>query len=271
MFIGLFVALVCVLSFYVHRHREGKTGEIDNVIITLVATLQKQVFYISHGTRLIIDRYILLKNMKIENEKLENEISVLRAKLVELEEIRLENDRLKNLLNFKEKIKYKYIPAKIIAYDVSTEHKSLRIDRGKNDGIEIGMGVIASHGVVGRILRTSPHYSDVLTLIDPTSRIDAVVQRSRVKAILVGGGKEELTCSLKYIDKLEDVAIGDIVESSGFNHIFPAGLIIGKITDIVVEDNTIIKKVFLKSAVDIYRLEEVLVVFGRDTEEKIIN
>ncbi len=232
-----------------------------------MGTFQKQIFYVSHGARSLIDHYLFLIDVKKENEKLQKEVLELRANLVGTKEIRLENERLRDLLKFIEKTKYKYIPAKVIAFDVSSDHKSLRIDRGQRDGIKIGMGVVTSYGVVGRILRATPNYSDVLTLIDPTSRIDALVQRSRVKGIVFGEGRDELTCVLKYIDKLEDIVVGDIIEASGFNSIFPSGLKIGTVTNVTTEDNSIVKKVILKSSVDIYRLEEVLVVSGTDSEK----
>jgi rod shape-determining protein MreC len=73
---------------------------------------------------------------------------------------------------------------------------------------------------------------------------------------------------MKYVDRLEDVAINDAVLSSDFGHIFPKGLLIGYVSAVVPSQNGILQTVTVKSAVDIYRLEEVFVVFPPDEPEK---
>jgi rod shape-determining protein MreC len=131
----------------------------------------------------------------------------------------------------------------------------------------VGLGVISPSGVVGRVHRVTKRYADVLTLIDPTSNIDAIIQRSRARGIISGQSKQ-MTCRMKYVDRLEDVAINDAVLSSDFGNIFPKGLLIGYVSAVVPSQNGILQTVTVKSAVDIYRLEEVFVVFPPDEPEK---
>jgi len=148
----------------------------------------------------------------------------------------------------------------VIAHDVSSDYFLIRIDRGERDGVTVGLGVISTAGLVGRVQRVTPSYSDVLTLIDPTSNIDAIIQRSRARGIISGQAKQ-LSCRLKYVDRLEDVAVNDTVVASGFGAIFPKGLLLGYVTAVSPNNNGILQTITVKSAVDIYRLEEVFLVF----------
>jgi rod shape-determining protein MreC len=113
----------------------------------------------------------------------------------------------------------------------------------------------------------TPNYADVVTVLDPTSNVDIVVQRSRVRGIL-SGLEGELSCTLKYIDRLDDVLKDDTVVASGFGNIFPKGLLVGQVTSVTPDRNGVIKAVTVKTAVDIYRLEEVFIVVPPPEPEK---
>ena len=185
-FFALFTLCICVLALYIHRHRQGKTGKIDNFLISATGTLQKNFYSVGNGTRSLWDHYLFLVHTQTQNEQLEKEAEGLRTLNAAMKEIQLENERLKKMLEFKQTIEQKLVASHVIAQDVSNDYFGIRIDRGTEDGVKAGMGVISPSGLVGRVLRTAPHYSDVLTLVDPTSNIDGVIQRSRARGIISG-------------------------------------------------------------------------------------
>lgn len=266
-FFALITLSVCLLALYIHRHRQGQTGRIDNILISSAGAVQKHLFYFSHGSRTILDHYLLLVNTKRHNELLEAEVGELRSQIAALKEAELENQRLRESLDFKAREVHRLVPAHVVAHDVSGDYFEIRLDRGADFGVEKGMGVLSSHGVVGRVLHVTAHYSDVLTLIDPTSSIDAIIQRSRARGILSGQSKQ-LTCKLKYIERNDDVQVNDTVLSSGYDDIFPKGLLMGYVTAVIPSANGILQTVTVKSAVDIYRLEEVFIVFPSGESKK---
>ena len=120
-----------------------------------------------------------------------------------------------------------------------------------------GMAVISPEGVVGQILKTAPHYATVLLITDYNSAIDAIVQRTRAKAIVEG--KEENRCQLKYLLRTEDVAVGDIVITSGLGGIFPKGLTVGEIRKVEKKGHGVFQYAELVPSVDLTKLEEVLI------------
>lgn len=267
LFFVLLTLGVCTLSLYIYRHRQGKTGAVDNLLIGFTGGVQQQSFYFVRGIRSLVDRYFLLVHSANENVRLEAENTYLRTKIAALSEVEAENQRLANLLHFRQQMDPPLLASHVIGHDVSSEHFGIRIDRGSNDGIEIGMGVISPAGLVGRVFRTTPTISDVLTLVDPASNIDVIVQRSRSRGILSGQG-DPRTCRLGYLDRLEDVKVNDTVVASGFGQIFPKGLLVGYVDSVVADPSGVLLSVRVRSAVDIYRLEEVFVVAPTERTKK---
>jgi rod shape-determining protein MreC len=76
---------------------------------------------------------------------------------------------------------------------------------------------------------------------------------------------------LKYIDRLDDVLVNDILVSTDFGRIFPKGMLVGTVTAVIPNSNGILQTVAVKSAIDIYRLEEVFLVFPPKQSEKVFN
>ena len=265
-FFGFLTISICVLALYIHRHRDGRTGKIDNILISTSGSIQEYLFYFTHGSRTLVDNYFLLVNTKKRNQELEEEVGRLRNQIATMDNVSSENRRLREALDFKQATPQKMVSAHVIAHDVSSDYFGVRIDKGSEDGIRAGMGVVSHHGVVGRIHRVAKHFSDVLTLIDPTSNVDGVIERSRARGVITGQSKQ-LTCRMKYIDRLDDVQANDTVVSSGFGGIFPKGLLIGNVISVVPSSAGILQTVTVKAAVDIYRLEEVFVVFPSGESE----
>jgi len=267
---ALLSGVTCIVALYVHVHRQGRTTWIDKGLISVTGGLQSFVSNFGQGIKGLVDHYFLLVNAKKRNEELESEVGLLRSRVIAQDEILIENKRLQEQLSFKSKDKEQLLSARVVAHDVSPDFLGIRIDRGSNDGVQLGMGVVHTSGVVGRVLRVTPLYSDVQTLLDPSSNIDVVVQRSRARGILSGQSKQ-LSCKLKYIDRLDDVMVNDTLVSSDFGHVFPKGLFVGTVTAVIPNSNGILQTVAVKSAVDIYRVEEVFLVFPPKQPEKSIN
>ncbi len=262
-FLAVLSIFSCTFALYIYLHREGRTRFIDNLLIDVSGTFQHGFFSVGHGVHSALDRYLFLAGAQKKNEELDKQVMLLTASLTHLKDLELENKRMRDLLDLKSRVTHKLLSVQVVAHDASSDYYSVRIDRGKKDGIKEGMGVVSQLGVVGRVFRVADDYSDVLTLLDPTSNLDVVVQRSRVRGVLSGQTKQ-LLCRLKYIDRLEDVILNDIVISTDFGGYFPKGLLVGSVSQVNYNSSGILQTVIIKPAVDIYRLEEVFVVFPSD-------
>jgi len=150
------------------------------------------------------------------------------------------------------------IAVEVIGQDPTSWFKSVTINKGERDGVQKGMAVISPEGVVGQILKTAPHYATVLLMTDYNSAIDAVIQRTRAKAIVEG--QEENRCQLKYLLRTEEVVVGDVVITSGLGGIFPKGLMVGEIRKVDKKGHGVFQYAELVPSVDLTKLEEVLII-----------
>ena len=193
-----------------------------------------------------------------ENDRLRKELSQARERENRCAEIELANQRLNNLLEFKEKEETKLVAAEIIGKDPSPWHKSVIINKGNADGVGKGMPVLVPEGVTGLVMDASEHYAKVLLVIDKSSAVDALVQRTRARGIVKGDPSGE--CVFKYALRKDDIREGDTVVSSGLDGVFPKGIRIGEISVVDRGSSGIFQAVKIVPFADFEKMEELLVV-----------
>lgn len=194
--------------------------------------------------------------LKAENEKLKQD-------QMNTTEIMAENVRLHAMLDYKKvSPQFDFIIASVIARDLGSWTSIAVINRGSADGIAKNMAVVTPQGLVGDVVSVTNHTAKVQLLLDPRSAVGGLVQRpeSRVTAIVEGYATNPLTPRMVNIARDADVIKGDKVITSGLGGIYPKGLLVGEVTDVVNEDGGLLKYAILKPAVDFDRLEEVFII-----------
>ena len=119
------------------------------------------------------------------------------------------------------------------------------------------MAVIAALGGVGRLIVPAVRSAKVQLLVDRNAAAGALIERSRAQGVVLGTGDERLR--MDYVSEVADVAVGDIVVTSGIDGIYPKGFVIGKV-DAVEKNGSAFKRISVRPAVDFLSLEEVLVI-----------
>jgi rod shape-determining protein MreC len=114
---------------------------------------------------------------------------------------------------------------------------------------------------VGYIYRVGYNYSDVLTILDPNNRVDAIVERTRTHGIVEG--VFNYMCSLKYVSRTEPIELGDRLITAGVGGIYPKGVKVGMITNIEQESSGMTLSVEVTPSVDFHQLEEVIVLLAK--------
>lgn len=230
----------------------------DRVVLWVMAPFQKAVTGGMNGIASTIHQYVFLVHTKKENEKLRMENNRLTEMVNSLREIQIENERLRKFLAFKERYLPSGVSAEVIARDTTSEYQTIRINKGGDVGLKVRTPVMTPEGVVGQLITVWQNYSDVLLLTDQNHAIDVIVQRSRARGVVKGG--QRMTCELHYLARTDDVALGDTLVSSGIEGIFPKGLLIGTVSNIEKKKFGVSQKVEITPAVDLTKLEEVLVI-----------
>lgn len=227
--------------------------------------VQKAYSGFSSGVRGTTSLYLDLIDIRKENRLLLKENSEFRAKLGALTELRLENERLNTLLNFKQKTNMELLAAKVIGNDLMPDHSTITINRGTHHGVKKNMAAITVGGVVGYVLQPELYTSRLMLLTDRYAAIDAIVQRSRARGIIEGKTKD--SCYLRYLQRSDDVIVGDLVVTSGLDNIFPKGFPIGTVTSVDKTEYGMSQEVDVKPAINPFTLEELFIVLNAHNED----
>jgi len=256
----IFIALSSILK------SSGETSFFRQVVLEIVVPLENVVNSALNGIYKGWNRYIFLVGLEEENKKLKKKVSSLTSEVRTYSGTHLECMRLRKLLNLQESFQSQTIAARVIGSDRSSIFKTILLDKGKFEGLKVGLPVIAIGGVVGRIIDVSWNVSKVLLFIDYNSNIDALVQNVRAQGILQGSGNKG--CILKYVQRLENVNIGDAVVSSGLAGVFPKGLLLGTVISVDKAETSLFQKISVAPSVDVSKLEEVLVIVKKEVKDK---
>jgi rod shape-determining protein MreC len=256
-FIILFLLFALVLMSLRAKQRKG-VDFFDALVMEICSPFQRGATFVIKTVQGTFQQYVFLINLEEENRMLKQKIGELQEQNYRMKEMKLANERLRKLLQFREKNPSSMIGAEVIGQDPSSWFKSVTIDKGERDGVKKGMAVISSAGVIGQILKTASHYAIVLLLTDYNSAIDSIVQRTRAKAIVEGKGENR--CQLKYLLRADEVAVGDVVVTSGLGGNFPKGLMIGEVKKVDKKGHGVFQYAELVPSVDLTQLEEVFVI-----------
>ncbi len=169
-----------------------------------------------------------------------------------------ENERLRVLLDFKEKVPWRVIPASVLAKEQTLWSRTFLIDRGTADNIRAGMAVITPTGLVGRVQEVGPSASRVIGLADPHFRCSAVTSLHRCSGLFAGTSSGELL--LTYLSKEATLSPGEAVLTSGGRSFSPPGVPIGTILTVSEDPSGLFRSARVRPAVDFGSVEEVLVV-----------
>jgi rod shape-determining protein MreC len=199
------------------------------------------------------------------NEVFENinwyfELKKINSSLVEENLIlknQLEKFIKKNSIDSLENVAFQYQNAKVISNNLSSFKNNLIINKGTKHGLKNEMGVISSTGIVGIIDRTSKNYSSVMSVLNTESKINAKVKRTSHFGTLEWNGLSNRDLLLNDIPETADIKIGDSIITGGMSLIFPEGINIGVISEIMKQEkfNDTIMKFNINNQVKIANIE----------------
>lgn len=236
-------------------------------VFWLASPVQGVIQWTTSSVREIWQHYVAVSGAAQENLTLREELKIQKVKTVQTKELEIENQRLRELLEFREKEALHLLVAERDAAGSSPYERTIRLHRGANEGVAVGMAVVHPSGIVGQVVEVNPKSSQVLLLIDATSAIDVICQRSRARGILRGYSPNEL--HYEYLSKGEDLQVGDEIVSSGLDGVYPKGIPVGAVTAVDNSRPGLFTFAKVRPHVDFNRLEEAAIVLAsmRDREE----
>jgi rod shape-determining protein MreC len=223
-FISIFIVSLSGLNFTV----------VNKIKIFINEIVYRSSFVVSIPENLIIKSYLVIKeysNFYKDYETNKKELENLKSRDVSNKIITSENDELKNLIE-----DYTLSSNKILA-KVIVDHKSpflrtIIINKGSSERVEIGTNIYDKNYLVGRVIEVNYKSSRVLLLSDLNSSIPISITPGNIQAIAVGDGKN--SGEIKYIkdNLIENIEDQSIAYTSGSGSIFKSGIPVGRVTNV---------------------------------------
>jgi rod shape-determining protein MreC len=248
--------LVIAITLLITRH-EGGLQHTRVVAITTMSYLEQPLSLIRvYRTALQTNRELLRENILLLDE-----LSRLRSAAEQ-------NDELRRLLGYNTYYAGDELltPVIVVAKNLTGYRNSITINEGSNIGIDIGMPVVNSRGLIGRVVKTASNFAQIMPLQNSLFRTSANIQGLRAYGIVSwsGFGNELL---LSYVPKTVEVTPGMIVETSSFSNQFPPNIPIGVVTRFEPEPGMDTQLIYLEPYVDINKIAEAFVIHYQPVAE----
>jgi rod shape-determining protein MreC len=229
--------------------------------MTAVTPLERATHAIGYSAGHGWSDYIDLRHVRQQNKDLQQQLARMHIEEAAISEDALQGRRLQAMLGFRERYVGSTVAAQVIGASGSEQMHVLTIDKGSRDGLRPDMAVITQDGVVGKLRDVFPATAEVLEINDQSSGAGVILASTRIRAILRG----TLTGRVQIGNLTADSRIqpGEKVLTSGGDQVYPRGLPVGVVESIAPDpDHQPYTAIRVKPAVDLDRVEEVLVITG---------
>jgi len=254
-----FYGLVAIL-IAAFLHYAGITKPIENFSFRLFSPVQSFFYNNFQFTRIFYDQWLKKSDLIKENYDLQEKLKRNAIDISRFKSLEEENGLLKKELNFIEESKLKFVFAKIVTGVSDPLTRSVIINRGKVDGLEKGLAVVADQGIlIGKVSEVYDEFSKVVLLNDNKSRVAATVQNLDHTVGLVEG-QYGLSFAMTNIPQNQNIKIGDFVVTSGLEGKIPKNLLIAKVEDVKEVESEIFKTAILSPIVSLDNLSYIEVI-----------
>ena len=164
---------------------------------------------------------------------------------------------------------YTYIEAKVINNSVKKRNNYITLNKGSQNGIKHGMGIITNQGVIGIIHSVSKNYALAISLLHTKSATGIFLKKNMHTAILKWKGFDYRTATISDLPMHIPLNIGDTIITNSYSNIYPEGINIGKIANFKDNDDgfyTINVSLFE----DFNNLRYVYVIHSKESKEQLL-
>jgi rod shape-determining protein MreC len=238
---------------------------LQSGILAVLSPLQRGGEIVLSTTRSAWNEYVDLRAVRTENRQLRERIARLEQALWMDKEAVASYHRLRRVVELAEQLPFQSVVAEVTGVDASAWFQSLTVNRGARQGVRLNAPVVGPGGLVGRVIAVAPGAAQVQLLSDRDCSVGALLVRGRSRGIISGTGTAAL--QMKYVSNLEDVAVGDLVVTSGIDGMYPKGIAVGRVVQLQ-NGPRLFKNITVEPAARLERLEEVFILEPVDLGER---
>jgi rod shape-determining protein MreC len=257
---ALLAATATVVTLDFRENPGGPLHRASEVAISVVAPMQEGIGQVFRPVGDFLSDLGNIGNLKEENTRLETELERMTAQQRRVPEIVRENERLKELVEVQDKdwTQGRTLAVRVIGDGPSNYEWTRFINKGSADGIKEDMAVVSAQGLVGRTFFVAENYSKVLLMIDPQHSVGARLTGSGETGVVAGRSLEDLRMDL--INPDVEIKEGESVVTSGYDKgIYPGGIPIGRVTEVMKTPDGLSKSARVEPVVGFTALDTMLV------------
>lgn len=250
-------AIIIIIALFVLLNITGLTKNIRTGVYWFSSPGQTILWKFGQSVSRFFSAFGNINGLKMENKDLKKQLANLEAENGFLREVKKENDALREALGVGLRNDFKLTMASVISRDLSQD--SVLVNKGSEQGISKGMAVITSGKyLVGRVVEIYGNFSKVMLISNKDSAFDAKVIEKDVLGLVKGQGNLKITLTLVPRDK--EIKPGDKVLTIDKGGIFPAGIYVGEITEVLKSDTEAFQEAKIRSIADYDGLTSLFIV-----------
>jgi rod shape-determining protein MreC len=234
----IFMAVIGLLIFF---HASGIMRPAESALIYALNPFFRKVYDLSSGLRAIYNDQAAKIDWQNKIRELDDRVITLTEENTKLKMVEEENKLLREHLLFLAKNKYRYVISNVISRgdlsDTLSKTETIIIDKGKNDGIYEGLGIVSHQGViVGKVVEAKDNIAKVYLTNNSRCKLAATILNED-KTSGITEGELGLTIRMGFIPQDRNIVTGDVVVTSGLEESIPRGLVIGRVIGVSRESN----------------------------------
>jgi len=223
----LFFASLSVLLMAADT-RVGLTTPLRIAAAVMLQPIQRALLVPVRGVSSINDYLSGIAQAQQTTAQARAELTRQAERSLQAEQLLQENARLRALLELRTRLSMRVRAAEVL-YDAPDPYtRKIIIDRGSNQGIQPGSPVINELGVLGQVTRVYPLTSEVTLVIDENAAIPVHNVRTGHRGVAFGDPAVN-SMELRFVAANADVQVGDILQTSGLDGVYPPGLPVARV------------------------------------------
>lgn len=215
-------------------HRRHLAQPVRDALALAAYPIQATVNLPFELTDIFSEQLTSRRSLLEENERLKTQHLLYEARLLRLDALERETIKLRELLQSSYEVTESVLIAELMRVSLDPAVHLIQINKGSLAEVDVGQPVLDSGGIIGQVDEVAPLSSVVRLITDPSHAIPVQVNRNGIRAIAYGTG-DISRLELVNVPNNADIAVDDLLVTSGFGGRFPAGYPVARISSVEVE------------------------------------
>lgn len=260
--------MLLLITIGVSVNGRNRISVVENALGNIVRPVQRVLIqasnYVAETTYPIRNVFHLSKeNQVLKETLLETQRELIRQTMLQEEYNDLRD--LRKALNYAQRNDINnYLTANVVARDPGNWYGLFVIDMGLEQGVTENAMVFNGSGLIGQVFEVGDQWSKVITVIDNRGTVSFQILDDVRNFDGVVSGLSEDTLEGHLFDPKGEIFAGDQLVTSGLG-VYPKGIMIGQVTEVVEDKDTLLKTIRVKPNVDFKNIDRVFVIPQKNT------